>query len=72
MGLRLAEGVDLAKLETRFGFARTDLLDARKIELHTNLGLVWQKSDWLGVTAKGRPLLDALLADLVSDELVSA
>ena len=72
MGLRLREGVDLSKLEARFGFGSEALLDRSKLDLHTNLGLVWQSGSNIGVTSKGMPLLDALLADLVNDALVSA
>ena len=72
MGLRLAEGVDLAALGSRFGFAPDHLIDADKLALHQRLGLAQRKGDRVVVTPAGVPLLDALLADLVSADLVAA
>ncbi|MEP2552002.1 MAG: hypothetical protein ABJH26_11975, partial [Marinomonas sp.] len=72
MGLRLAEGLDLDALEERFNVPANAMLDASKLHLHEGLGLVWRDGSRLGVTAKGMPVLNALLADLVSAELVSA
>ncbi|MEO6151833.1 MAG: coproporphyrinogen III oxidase, partial [Croceibacterium sp.] len=70
MGLRLAEGVDLAALRRRFGIA--DLIDPRKLALHRELGLAWSSGDRVGITEQGMPVLDALLGDLVTDALVTA
>jgi oxygen-independent coproporphyrinogen-3 oxidase len=72
MGLRLAEGIDLADLSTRFGFAPDRLLDARKLALYTDLGLVWQDGLRLGATGQGMPVLDGLLGELVPAGLVGA
>ncbi len=72
MGLRLAKGVDLADFERRFGVAATDMINPQKRDLHTRLGLVWHDGSRIGVTPQGMPLLDALLADLVAEDLVSA
>lgn len=72
MGLRLAEGVDLSGLEERFGFESNHLIDRKKFALHRDLGLAWQEGSRIGITDKGMPLLDALLADLVADDLVTA
>ena len=72
MGLRLAEGIDLEKLGARFGFAPDTLIDRDKLALHQRLGLVRQEGSHVVVTAAGMPLLDALLADLVAEELVAA
>jgi oxygen-independent coproporphyrinogen-3 oxidase len=72
MGLRLREGVDLAQIGARFGFAPAELVDANKIQLHRRLGLVEQDDARLTVTPAGMPLLDALLADIVAPELVAA
>ena len=33
---------------------------------------MWQDGSRIGVAAPGRPLLDALLAEVVADELVAA
>ena len=72
MGLRLAEGVDLAALGARFGFAPAALIDPDKLALHRKLGLATLYGDRLTVTPAGMPLLDALLADLVAPALVDA
>jgi putative oxygen-independent coproporphyrinogen III oxidase len=68
MGLRLNEGVDLAALSARFGLS--GLIDERRFALHESNGLVWRHGGRIGVTEAGFPLLDALLAELVSGELV--
>ena len=71
MGLRLAEGVDIAQLAERFGKAASQLVRHDKLALYRAQDLVWQNGDRIGVTADGMPLLDALLAELVADELVA-
>jgi oxygen-independent coproporphyrinogen-3 oxidase len=70
MGLRLADGVDLAALRRRFGIA--DLIDLRKLALHRDLGFGWAEGDRVGITPQGMPLLDALLGELVPAALVAA
>jgi len=70
MGLRLAEGVDLLNFETRFGFG--NLVDEKAVAQLCDFGMVWRNGARLGVTAQGRPLLDALLTEIVADELVEA
>jgi len=72
MGLRLAEGVSLAALTRRFGLAPGALVKPGKLDLYRGLGLTWRKGQRLGVTERGMPLLDALLGELVSDDLVEA
>lgn len=72
MGLRLAEGVDLHQFSRRFGLARHELIDARKLALHRAGGLVREDGDRLIVTAKGMPLVDALLPDLIALESEAA
>ncbi len=72
MGLRLAEGVDLAALSHRFGLARDELIDARKLALHSTNELVREDGARLVVTPNGMPLLDALLAELVAVEVEPA
>lgn len=72
MGLRLAEGVDLDALAARLGLSPVTLIDHGKLAHHIGLGLAWRDGDRIGVTPDGMPLLDALLAELVADELVSA
>ncbi|MEO0871970.1 MAG: coproporphyrinogen III oxidase, partial [Pseudomonadota bacterium] len=71
MGLRLVEGVDLAVLAERFGFARGELVDAARVEHCEQIGLMRHDSSRLFVTEAGRPVLDAILAQIVADDLVS-
>lgn len=71
MGLRLAEGVDLAALSNRFDVPVAGLVDAGKLDLYSGLGLVSRDGERLVVTDAGMPLLDALLGELVPSELVS-
>ena len=71
MGLRLAEGVDLAEIATRFAVPAITLVEPQKLDLYRGLGLVWTHGERLGVTDAGMPLLDALLGEIVPAELVS-
>ena len=72
MGLRLASGIDLESFADRFGIPVLAMLDEQKIELHESLNLIWRSGSKIGVTPAGMPVLDALLADLVHSDLVSA
>ncbi|GIX18389.1 MAG: hypothetical protein KatS3mg120_0065 [Erythrobacter sp.] len=72
MGLRLAEGVDLAALAARFGLPPEALVDAGALARLARLGLVWRAGARIGVEPQGRSVLDAVLAELVADELVAA
>ncbi|MEE4200610.1 radical SAM family heme chaperone HemW [Erythrobacter sp.] len=72
MGLRLAEGVDLAVLENRFGIERKALIDEGKLRHLEQIGMVWRNGARVGVTGAGAPLLDAVLGELVAGELVQA
>jgi oxygen-independent coproporphyrinogen-3 oxidase len=72
MGLRLAEGVDLARLSQRFGIPPGELIDPAKLALYERLGLAWRVGKRIGVTPQGMPLLDALLGELVPAALVAA
>jgi coproporphyrinogen III oxidase-like Fe-S oxidoreductase len=72
MGLRLTEGVDLAALSARFGLPPGGLVDQRAVARLVGLGLVWADGTRIGVAPPGRGVLDALLAELVADTLVSA
>ena len=63
MGLRLAEGIDLARFAALAG---TPLAEKQIAEL-TGHGLVETTPDGrLRVTAAGFPLLDAIVADLAA------
>ena len=72
MGLRLAEGVDLAVLSRRFCLSQEEMIDPRKRALHAAQGLVAMEGERLIVTARGMPLLDALLPELVALESEAA
>ena len=72
MGLRLAEGVDLAALARRFDAAPAALVDEAKLALYRDLGLVWMEQERIGVTPQGMPLLDALLGEVVCTDLVTS
>lgn len=72
MGLRLAEGVDLAALSARFALPRSGLVEEAALARLIGLGLMWQADSRIGVTLQGRGLLDALLAEVVADTLVAA
>jgi oxygen-independent coproporphyrinogen-3 oxidase len=72
MGLRLAEGIDLAALARRFAIAGDALIDPAKLTLYESLGLAWREGARIGVTPQGMPLLDALLGELVPAALVAA
>jgi oxygen-independent coproporphyrinogen-3 oxidase len=72
MGLRLAEGIDLATLSARFGIPAGDLIEPAKLALYESLGFAWRRGHRIGVTPQGMPLLDALLGELVPAALVSA
>ena len=72
MGLRLAEGVDLAGLSQRFGLPVAELCDAERLAFHARNGLTWRQGDRIGVTPAGMCLLDALLAEMVPAALVAA
>ncbi|MCB2063209.1 MAG: coproporphyrinogen III oxidase [Novosphingobium sp.] len=71
MGLRLAEGVDLALLAARFGLSPAELHDPGRCARYQRQGLLWFKGSRMGITPAGMPLLDALLAEVVPDALVS-
>ena len=72
MGLRLAEGIDLAAMAARFGCGEEALVDLAEADRLAALGLCWRDASRIGVTSAGMPLLDALLPRLVADGLVEA
>lgn len=71
MGLRLTEGINPAQLAARFGFAEYHLIDPAKRQFYTGTGHLADSGSNLRVTEQGAPLLEALLAELVPDALVS-
>jgi len=72
MGLRLAEGIDLAALSARFGLPPEALIDQARLDLYHRQGLVWRQGPRLGVSDAGMPVLDALLGELVPAGLLAA
>lgn len=72
MGLRLAEGVDLAMLGARFRLPREGLVEEAALARLGALGLMWASGTRIGVEPEGRALLDSLLAEVVADTLVAA
>jgi len=65
MGLRLAEGVPLARIEALAGRPWRDALDARGLARAERRGHVTVADGRLKATPKGRLLLDAVLVDLL-------
>ena len=72
MGLRLADGIDIAALAARFDLPQAALLDERRVALHAGNGLLRRSPTRLTVTPAGMVLLDALLADIVPAALLAA
>lgn len=70
MGLRLREGVDLAAMAARFAMEERQLCDPAKAGFYEGQGLVWRDGARIGVTGEGMVLLDALLSELVPEQLV--
>ena len=65
MGLRLTEGIDLARVEARSGLAREAFVDAEAVERLAGQGLMRQDGDRLAVTDDGILLLDSILSEVV-------
>ena len=65
MGLRLAEGIDLAWFTARTGFAIADAVDDSILQACIGEGYLTATDDRLTATAEGRRRLDALLPRLV-------
>ncbi|HWT42063.1 MAG TPA: radical SAM family heme chaperone HemW [Sphingopyxis sp.] len=65
MGLRLAEGIDLARIEARSGLPREAFVDERAVARLAGQGLMRQDEDGLAVTDDGILLLDSILSEVV-------
>jgi len=65
MGLRLTEGIDLARVEDRSGLAREAFVDADAAARLAGQGLLVQHDDRLAVTDAGILLLDSILSEVV-------
>lgn len=72
MGLRLAEGISPLALAARFGFAEDEMIDRRNRESFARMGYLNDTETCLKVTEQGAPVLEALLADLVTDTIIAA
>ena len=66
MGLRLAEGIDLARIAALSGVAQDQLIDHDAAAQLARLGFVSLEGDHLTVEPKGMVLLDAILPQLVA------
>ena len=64
MGLRLAEGVDLGRIARMSGVS--DLVDDRAVGMLIAQGLLARSGERLLVTDAGMPLLDRILAEIVT------
>ena len=65
MGLRLTEGIDLARIELRSGLAREAFVDDGAVARLARQGLMTQDGDRLAVTDDGILLLDSILSEVV-------
>ncbi|WP_188236535.1 radical SAM family heme chaperone HemW [Sphingopyxis sp. LK2115] len=65
MGLRLSEGVDLARIEARCGLGREAFVDAGAATRLARQGLMVADGDRLRVTDAGILLLDSILSEVV-------
>ena len=63
MGLRLAEGIDIAELEGRIG---TQLVEQSALSRLTRLGLLNRRGSRLAVAPQGRLLLDSILSEIAA------
>lgn len=71
MGLRLAEGVDLAALTMKTGLAVAEMIDGAEVQKLADIGFIESSTDRLAIAPKGMPLLDAILPKVIADELRS-
>jgi oxygen-independent coproporphyrinogen-3 oxidase len=65
MGLRLGEGIDLARIATETGLAIDAIVDQRAIDRLANHGLIARDGDRLTVQEPGMLLLDGILTEIV-------
>lgn len=65
MGLRLSEGVDLARVEARSGLERGAFVDDAAVVRLAGMGLMRADGDRLVVTGDGILLLDSILSEVV-------
>ncbi|MBH5322633.1 radical SAM family heme chaperone HemW [Aurantiacibacter sediminis] len=72
MGLRLGEGVNLSELSARFGLGVDALVNQDEITRYQKLEYLKRDGERIRVTMDGMIVLDALLAQIVADDLVAA
>jgi len=65
MGLRLTEGIDLARVEARSGLGRGAFVDSEAVKRLSGQALLVQDGDRLAVTDEGILLLDSILSEVV-------
>ena len=65
MGLRLSEGIDLARVEARSGLGREAFVDGGAVKRLEGQGLLAQNGDRIAVTDDGILLLDSILSEVV-------
>ena len=65
MGLRLSEGVDLARVEMRSGLGRAAFVDGDAVARLGGIGLMRAEGDRLVVSDEGILLLDSILSEVV-------
>lgn len=63
MGLRVTEGVDIARLHNMYGDLQLD----DTVERLRDLGLMFRSQDRIGVTQKGRLVLNSVIAELLPE-----
>jgi oxygen-independent coproporphyrinogen-3 oxidase len=72
MGLRLSEGIDLARLSQRTGFAVSELIDEGRLAPLEAAGLLAWEGDRLRLAEAGFAVLDAVLGQIIPDRRVPA
>lgn len=68
MGLRLREGISEARFAARIGSPLDDFIDKSALADLIDSGLVERRAGFIGVTAKGRPLLNAITGRLLASD----
>ena len=67
MGLRLSEGIDAGALARRFGLK--SIVDWKKVDRLVDSGHLIRRRQRIAATARGRLLLDHILAEIASTDL---
>jgi oxygen-independent coproporphyrinogen-3 oxidase len=65
MGLRLAQGVDLAAIEQRFGLPRSEIIDEKALDLLILQKICILHDNLLRINGDKQLLLDGILAQLL-------